>query len=125
MWGGVRRRVCVDALARCCHGLDQILKESVRKKVERGSPELREALKAAKAAFDHRNDLLHNLTLGWTEEDGKDVAWIQKPRRGQDEPMLIPAQLDNLRAIYYQANHAINALRSHQPQPPFEMPKPY
>lgn len=104
---------------------EQILDESARKSLKRGSDELRQALKTAKEAFVHRNNLFHNLTLQWTEEDGTDVAYTHKWKRGRDEPMLIPAELDNLRGIYYQANHAINGLRVHAPKPPFEMPEPY
>lgn len=110
-----------EMIRRC----EEILAESARKNVERGSAGLREALTASKEAFARRNDLFHNLTLQWTEEDGTDVAYTHKWKRGQDEPTLIPAELDNLRAIYHQANHAINGLRVHAPEPPFEMPKPY
>lgn len=101
-----------------------ILKESERKGVDRGSPELHAALVAASNAFKRRNDLLHNITMLY-EEDGKDIAEVWKRTRGQDLPTRIPVQIEDLESIEDEANAAINALAENQPRPPFMMPKAY
>jgi len=95
---------------------ERILKESARKGVDRGSPELRDALKAASAALVRRNDLLHNLTMQYTDENGADIAEVHKLRRHQDQPVVVPVQLNDLWSIYVEANAAINALRLSEPK---------
>lgn len=98
-----------------------IIKESSRKGVDRATPELVAALDAARAVIRRRNDLLHNVQY---PGDGlKMETW--KYRRGEDLPIVIPAGLAEINALWSDANGVINQLMAHQPRPPFTMPEHY
>lgn len=99
----------------------QILKEAERKGRPRASSELLAALQTAKSVLGRRNDLLHNVQM--PGEDFRVETW--KYRRGQDDPIVIPAGLTEVRDLWFDCNEVINGLMEHQPRPPFDMPPPY